>query len=360
MTTPVTRQPTALACPVCGYSREYKTRALGAAHFPKHSCANELERIARGQRAAAARTREGAKRDCACKVARHEHGTRTAYVVDKCRCRACMDANMAASKEREKAKLYGRYDSGRVDAGPVREHIAFLGESGVSLKQLAKLTGLSLSTVSATVYGRVERGHGPYPRVAVGTAEKILAIRPDLEAMAGGRIIDGTGTQRRLQALVTIGWSMSRLAARLGINPGNFTAMVHGTRDVTAARAREVIALYDELWNKPQTGTDHRSRISVNRARRTAAQKGWVAPLAWDDSTIDDPAARPATGEPTTAAEARIADIEFMISTGTPWWEIAHRLRLTEGTLETFCRRAGRNDLITAAKTDTRDYRRAS
>ena len=32
------------------------------------------------------------KRDCQCKRASHVHGTRTAYVVDKCRCRPCTDA----------------------------------------------------------------------------------------------------------------------------------------------------------------------------------------------------------------------------------------------------------------------------
>jgi hypothetical protein len=153
---------------------------------------------------------------------------------------------------------------------------------------------------------------------------------------------------------------MRRLGERLGISDSNIPAIVRGDRDVTVATARAVKALYDELWNKPQAGADHRTRISANRARRSAAQKGWVPPLAWDDSTIDDPAVGPATGETTTAADARIADIEFMVSTGTPWWEVASRLRITEGTLETFCRRAGRTDLITEAKTDTRDYRRAS
>ena len=31
-------------------------------------------------------------RDCQCKRANHQHGTRTAYVVDRCRCDPCREA----------------------------------------------------------------------------------------------------------------------------------------------------------------------------------------------------------------------------------------------------------------------------
>lgn len=359
MTARVAKVPTAMSCPSCGYGKTYKTRALADAHFAKHSCAHQRELVARAARVKAAKTREGVKRDCECPVAKHEHGTSTAYVVDRCRCRACIDASTAASNVRSRAQVFGRYDSGRVDAEPVREHMRMLMVEGISLKRMSKLTGLSLSTVTATLYGRGERGHKPYARTSQGTATKLLALKPGLEHMAAGRVIDSTGTHRRLQALVTIGWSQSRLGERLSILPSNMVKLM-ASHQTTAGRARQVIALYDQLWNQPQTGHDQRSRISANRSKSYATTRGWAPPMAWDDATIDDPATTPNLGDPTNKTMARLENIEHMLRDGTAWWEIATRLGLTTTTLETFCYRNNRADLITTAKQDTRDYRRAS
>jgi hypothetical protein len=46
----------------------------------------------------------------------------------------------------------------------------------------------------------------------------------------------------------------------------------------------------DEAGRSPRAGRIH------DRQRRLAARRGWAPPLAWDDDTIDDPAATPATG----------------------------------------------------------------
>lgn len=358
MTARVVREPTMMTCAVCGYARTYQTAGLASAHFPKHSCEKQREQDARAVRMSEAGAREGERRDCHCPRAQHVHGTRTAYVVDRCRCRPCMDASTRAQRERAKLTAYGRYNSGRVDAEPVREHIRRLITDGVSLKRLAMLTGLSLSTVSATLYGRPERGHDPYPRTSKKTAELILAVKPSLDTMAAGRVIDSTGTLRRLQALVTIGWSISRLGERLGVSPTNMVAAMKRPM-ITAGRARAVVALYEELWDKPQHGTDQHSRISANRARRYAAERGWVPPMAWDDDTIDNPSTVPDRGEPVQSTiEARIEDAEHMINTGAPFGEAAQRIGLTEKTLETYLYRAGRPDLITAR--EQRDYRKAS
>lgn len=106
--------------------------------------------------------------------------------------------------------------------------------------------------------------------------------------LAGGPLlIDPTGTRRRLHALVRMGWTFEHLAARLGVTGAAVRGWTYNTlvRRDTAAR---VAAVYDELWG--QRGP------SVKTAER-AKTKGWLPPLAWDDETIDDPAARPSGTE---------------------------------------------------------------
>lgn len=293
------------------------------------------------------------KRDCQCKRAQHKHGTRTAYVVDKCRCTDCPAAATEYARVQRRATLYGRYDSGRVDAEPVREHLRYLMDNGISVKRTAALTGLASSAVSAILYGRSERGHAPYPRVLKTTADKILAITPTLENMAPGQVVDGTGTGRRLQALVAIGWSMSRLGERLGVEIGNMGRVVAGG-PVTAARALAVKALFEELWNQPQEGDEQRSRISANRARNYARARGWAPPLAWDDETIDDPAAMPEGFQetnPLVPAEDRLADIEHLLAAGVILDELVHRSGFKSfQSFEKFVYRQGRGDLATKAK----------
>lgn len=294
----------------------------------------------------------GIKRDCACKKARHEHGTRLGYVVDKCRCEDCREAATAYERNRRRQTAYGRYDHGRVDAEPVREHLRYLMDNGVSYKQASKLSGVSLSAVGAILYGRPERNHGPYPRVSRSTADKILAVRPSLDGMADGRYIDSTGTKRRVQALVAIGWSRARIGERIGISPTNMSAFLQADQ-CTVTKAKVVRALYNELWNKPQQGTDQRSRISANRARNYARSQGWVPPLAWDDGTIDDPAAKPAVfaETPLVHGEERISDIEFLIHTGAGQSEILSRLGFKNlAALERLCHRYGRGDVVRTMK----------
>lgn len=291
---------------------------------------------------------ERIKRDCECKRAKHVHGTRTAYVVDKCRCRECTDASAHEQSARNRLQAYGRYDSGRVDAQPVREHIAMLMEYGVGLKRIAALAGVSNSTLGKILYGDRPRNMPPRARVEKHVADGVLAVHPTIETLGRTVTVDATGTRRRIQALVTIGWSQSRIGHRLGMEPGNFNRTIKSAR-VNADTARKTRALYEELWNQPQTGTDQRSKISVARAKNYAKAHGWVPPLAWDDETIDDPAARAAIFEESELVhgEERIADIVFLMNSGAGQAEIITRTGFKNlAALERLCLRYGRNDVV--------------
>lgn len=278
-------------CNTCRYEKTSRTAGLAARGLTMHSCDHQQRLQATAARVQTRRADTGTRRDCQCKQARHEHGTRQAYVIDQCRCRPCRDALSAIRRQENKLKAYGRYDVGRVPIEPIQEHIRHLQANGISVKQLAKLTGLSLSTLGAIIWGRHERAGQTYTRVTKPTAAKILAIQPRPESMAAGRPIDATGTRRRLQALMTLGYSKQELGRRLQVTPSNMTSLMKRDQ-VTASTARKSTALYDQLWNTPRVGTDHRTRISISRTLRYAQTNGHLPPMAWDDDTIDNPKAR--------------------------------------------------------------------
>jgi transcriptional regulator with XRE-family HTH domain len=189
-------------------------------------------------------------------------------------------------------RLYGRWQP-YVDAGPAREHVRMLGRCGIGLKRAAELAGVSTGSMSKLLYG----GPGERPpsrRIRPETEAAILAVRPSLDLLGASVPVDATGTQRRLKALVAIGWSQARLSARLGMLQSNFGVIMYRRTHVTAATARAVAALYDELWDQAPPQSGHREKIAANRARNYARARKWAPPAAWDDDRIGDPSAGPA------------------------------------------------------------------
>ncbi|NUP42355.1 MAG: hypothetical protein HOY76_36320 [Streptomyces sp.] len=102
---------------------------------------------------------------------------------------------------------------------------------------------------------------------------------------------DAAGTVRRLQALVAAGWPVLHIAAELGMFPTHVSHLMR--MSVTTLRtARRVAAVYDRLWNI-DPATHGATPKGTLRARNLAAASGWAPAAAWDDDTIDDPAAHP-------------------------------------------------------------------
>lgn len=228
----------------------------------------------------------GTVRDCRCPQARHVHGTKLAYIRDKCRCDQCRTASVAYDRAHRRQLAYGRYDS-LVDAEPVRAHVRMLSEHGVGRRQIIRLAGVSGGVLTRLMYG-MTRGDGskraPSVRVSKSVAERVLSVQPG--DLAGCALIDATGTRRRLQALVAIGWSQSKLAAHLGMTPSSFGKTLRRDR-VTVATRDAVADLYERLWNVAPPQTCGRDKVACSRARRHAAESGWLPPLAWDDDDLD-------------------------------------------------------------------------
>ncbi|MDJ0337443.1 hypothetical protein [Cryobacterium sp. PH31-O1] len=222
----------------------------------------------------------------------HRHAlSGTCYVIGKCRCIPCTAAMTIRAKARRKAQVFGRYDNGLVDAGPVRDHIAYLQANGMGWKRIGVVSGVGSTGVSSLVYGRKGGPDDPrkgevLKRTSRAKAEKILAVRPELHLLATGAPIPARGTHRRVQALVTRGWSQSKIAVLVGVNRGNFGAMMQ-QQAVSAGFALKMIAVYDRLWNTAPPHDEWRDRIAWARSIRYAAERRWVPPLGWDDIDTD-------------------------------------------------------------------------
>lgn len=257
------------------------------------------------------------------------HGVRSTYVAGGCRCEPCCAANTRYAKWRE---LNGPR---LVDATPARQHIAALRNAGVGRREIARRAGVALTVINRLA--GMDRSQ-PAHRVRPETLAAILAVTPDHRAP--GAVIPATGTRRRLQALIAIGWTQAELAHRTAATPSTVNALINERwPNVQHATHLRVCRVFDDLSGTP--GPSARSRLM-------AARRGWAPPLAWDDDTIDDPTAIPVGTADPRATRTRAEVIEDFLDT----WDhhlgdvqlAAFRLDVTPTALERtlqLARRAG-------------------
>jgi hypothetical protein len=114
-----------------------------------------------------------------------------------------------------------------------------------------------------------------------------------LARLNGGLAVPAIGAQRRLQALMRLGWSSHRIAAEAGLSHRNHVwRIVNGqngkpTKWLQRSTHEWVCRVYDKLSMRVPEGA------YAERTRRHAERQGWAPPLAWDEGSIDDPAATP-------------------------------------------------------------------
>ena len=116
-------------------------------------------------------------------------------------------------------------------------------------------------------------------------------------------LVPSTGTRRRIQALMTLGWSQSRLAVRMGRTQATVSSWF--TNDYVKRSTHNTVArLYTELSDTRPTARTTADRMSINRTIALATRRGWARPIDWDD--IDtDPAPHL---NPTTPDDVTIVD----------------------------------------------------
>lgn len=225
----------------------------------------------------------------------HKHES-TCFVWHKCRCGACRAWMSAAERRRNRLKAYGRWDTGLVDAQPVREHVEALQEFGIGYMRVARLAGVQPRAVAALIYGRQESGPRKgevLKRIKRETADKILSVEPSLENVADRGQVPSYPYVRMVRALVAWGWSQSKIANALGFEITNFRMLRDYDRDpkatIRASTARRIAALYEEWSATPPPHGTHRERISVSRSRRYGRERGWALPLDWEAGDFYSP-----------------------------------------------------------------------
>lgn len=113
-------------------------------------------------------------------------------------------------------------------------------------------------------------------------ARNAIAVRR--RAIRGPARVDCIGTQRRIRALVAVGWHYKALAAELFWPVSFLCTLATNPRPVSTHTAERISEAYDRL--RYQRGPSP-------LAARRALNKGWAQPWAWHDDLIDDPHTQP-------------------------------------------------------------------
>ncbi|MDJ0342208.1 hypothetical protein QMK19_03280 [Streptomyces sp. H10-C2] len=247
-----------------------------------------------------------------------------------CHCEKCLAARRLYDTTRTRLVAYGRWQP-YVNPEPARSHALFLISRGFETPHIAQAANLRHGTITNLVSGNTSRGRGPSKGIRATTEQAILAIPANLDIITGAVEIDGTGTRRRLQALVACGWPQARLAAAVGKDKRNFFRTIRSDR-VYADTARAVRRLYDQLWNVDPASRGVHPRY-INQALAIAKANKWARPAAWDDDSIDDPTATPDYGRKTPRTTALAEDGLEIEAQGHSRQEAAERLHVTKDCL---------------------------
>lgn len=98
--------------------------------------------------------------------------------------------------------------------------------------------------------------------------------------------VPALGYQRRIQALMAIGWSYTEIGARAGMTKAQLSAIVSpaksdNRKSVHIATAKKIEAVYKELWLQP------RHDKAAMKVKTWAKKAGYAPPLDWDDIDND-------------------------------------------------------------------------
>ncbi|MFD8144762.1 hypothetical protein [Streptomyces sp. NPDC059708] len=257
----------------------------------------------------------------------------TLYCVKQFGCRRleCLVRNSEYTQRRYRRVAYGTWQP-FMDAEPVRRHVEQLRAAGVGTVPIAAAAGVSTATIARILYGK--QGQRANARIRTESAQAILAVSIEDCRIPDGARIDGTGTRRRLQALVAAGWSFTALASEIGIHAHCLGDMARAA-NLTAGNARRVKVAYRRLLQTTPAQLGVTSQAQA-LARRVANRENWHGPLAWDDTTIDDPTAQPETSEPYQPParngrdSMRMTELEHLLALGESEAAIAKQMGSSE------------------------------
>ena len=147
---------------------------------------------------------------------------------------------------------------------------------------------------------------------------------------------NATGSRRRLQALMTIGWSLRQIEIQMNYSHGTLTNVMTN-QYITRRKEQDVKNIYNTLWNKKPIPVTHAEKVAVSKTINHARKKNYAPPMAWDDDTIDDPTATPAIRggdhKSINYLEERLEQVKHLYNLGLPDHVIADRLGISERTI---------------------------
>lgn len=146
------------------------------------------------------------------------------------------------------------------------------------------------------------------------------------------------GTQRRLRALVAMGYTWRALDSHLGYHNMAEKWGNQPLRYVFPSTVAKVSAVYEKLSMTLPPNTSAAERAGVTKARGLARRKGWAPPLAWDD--IDDPSEQPTDWH--YVSGDRHTDLDELIERGVGVHEAARVLGISVKALEKWMDRHSR------------------
>ena len=137
------------------------------------------------------------------------------------------------------------------------------------------------------------------------------------------RTVPTTGFRRRIEALQSLGWSITHIANELGTTVQTIHTTAFKGTCVRAWRHDQLAALYERL------SMTHATDRLANRRRTIAARKGYAPPLAWDDIDTD-----PAPHGLTETPRDLLAEYDFLTRCGESHEQAIRQLGVTAGAIE--------------------------
>jgi hypothetical protein len=223
-------------------------------------------------------TTKAGRRECLHPCAAHDHGTRAAYVADRCRCAACREANRLEAAARRRAQAYGRWRP-FVAAAPARRHLRRLRAAGLGVDRIVELSGVGSGTIRQLIYGDPRTGR-PVARIRVETAAAILAVPP--ARPAPGALVPAAATHALVADLQDAGYALADLARELGRTTSSLTGSLARAR-VRVATAAEVARL-------------HRRLLECGPSAVTSTRRAGAGPL-WCGGPVPTTSQTPTAGD---------------------------------------------------------------
>lgn len=237
------------------------------------------------------------------------HGDPRCY-ANGCRQPECRHAYRTSRKLADHQRRQG-LPGGHIDSRIVANHMRLLIDSGWTIRQAARASGVSDRTLRYVLAGQTT--------IQTRNARKILALKP----LAEYPFVSPIGPRRRIQAMAAIGWTINYTAREAGFSASYAFRILNGSATaVPRDMADRLAAVY----------RCHAGQVGPAESARTIAKRNnWQGPLAWGDN-IDDPNAQPETEEPETKltfielGKYRRQEIDHLDQFGIPYTEIADRL----------------------------------